>query len=220
MEARYRKDYPGEFVITESKWSGGRKHEKREWIANPIINQHLSGRAVAIGSSDDIAKLDYRILATHRGGLLGSLKVQTYGIAEIANQMRLDFTVDTEYAKLVPLVESKYVVDNIVYTTAKNCTKQPGEFYLIPQHPHMCSAVLPVYLAAFDGHNEVYLVGYSKEMSAGHDNWIKQITEIITAYAGTMFFIVGNEHTMPSEWLSCPNTKAMTNRDFVTYCDV
>jgi hypothetical protein len=220
MEARYRKDYPGEFVITESKWSGGKKHEKREWIANPIINQHLSGRAVAIGSSDDIARLDYRVLATHRGGLLGSLKVQTYGTAEIATQMRLDFTVDTDFNKLMPLVESKYTEKNIVYTTAKNCTKKPGEFYLIPQHPHMCPEVLPIYLAAFDGHNEVYLIGYSKEMTAGHDNWVKQITDVIKAYAGTMFIMVGNEFNMPDEWLSCSNTKTLTNRDFVTYCDV
>jgi hypothetical protein len=220
MEARYRRDYPGEFVITESKWTGGRKHEKREWIENPIKNQHLSGRAAAIGSSDDISKFDYRILATHRGGLLGSLKVQTYGTADIAMQMRLDFTVDTNFDKLIPLVESKYVVDHIVYTTPTNCTKKPGEFYLIPQNPHMCAEVLPIYLAAFDGHNEVYLIGYSKEMLAGHNNWIKQIIDIITAYAGTMFIIVGNELNIPSELLSCPNTKAMSNRDFITHCDV
>ena len=103
MEARYRQDYPGEFVITESKWSGGKKHEKREWIANPIVNQHLSGRAVAIGSSDDQERFDYRVLATHRGGLLGSLKLQTYGTAKIALQMRLDFTVDTDYNNLQPI---------------------------------------------------------------------------------------------------------------------
>jgi len=220
MEARYRKDYPGEFVITETKFSGGKKHEKREWIANPIVNQHLSGRAVAIGSSDDKERFDYCILETHRGGLLGSLKLQTYGTSAIAKQMRLDFTVDTDYNNLYPLVESKYTENNIVYTTAKNCAKQPGEFYLIPQYPHMCTEVLPVYLAAFDGHKEIYLIGYCKETSAGHNNWIKQITDIITVYSGTMFIMVGNELNMPNEWLSCSNTKTLTNRDFVTYCDV
>lgn len=220
MEPRYRRDYPGEFVITETKFSGGKKHEKRAWIENPIINQHLSSRAVAIGSSDDQERFDYRILATHRGGLLGSLKLQTYGTAEIAKQMRLDFTVDTNYNNLQSLIESKYTESNIVYTTAKNCTKQPGEFYLIPQYPHICTEVLPIYLAAFDGHKEVYLIGYSKETSAGHDNWITQITDIITAYASTMFIMVGNELNMPDEWLSCNNTKTLTNRDFVTYCDV
>jgi hypothetical protein len=220
MEARYRQDYPGEFVITETKFSGGKKHEKREWIANPIINQHLSVRAAAIGSSDDQERFDYRILEKHRGGLLESLKLQTYGTADIAKQMRLDFTVDTDYDKLQSLVESKYTENNIVYTTAKNCTKKSGEFYLIPQYPHVCADALPIYLAAFNGHKEVYLIGYSKETSIGYDNWIKQITDIITAYAGTMFFMVGNELNMPDEWLSCSNTKTLSNRDFITHCDV
>ena len=42
MDARYRSDYPGEFVILETKWSGGKKSEQREWIPNPIENHHLS----------------------------------------------------------------------------------------------------------------------------------------------------------------------------------
>ena len=28
MDARYRIDYPGEFVILETKWSGGKKSDK------------------------------------------------------------------------------------------------------------------------------------------------------------------------------------------------
>ena len=121
MEARYRKDYPGEFVILESKWSGGKKQEKREWIENPILNQHLSGRAAAIGSDNSKEKFDYKVLESHRGGLLGSLKIQTYGIAKIAQEMRLDFAVDTDFNNLAPLIENKYTENNIVYSTSRNC---------------------------------------------------------------------------------------------------
>ena len=220
MEARYRVDYPGEFVITESKWSGGKKHENREWVENPIVNQHLSGRAAAIGSKDTKDRFDYKILESHRGGLLGSLKLQTYGIADIAHEMRLDFAVDTDLTNLMPLVENKYTENNIVYTTSKNCIKKPGEFYLIPYSPLYCTAVLPIYLAAFDGHKEIYMLGYDKEMNGGQSNWINQVTSIIKAYAGTLFVIVGNKLNMPDAWLSCPNTKTFNFRDFVTHCDV
>jgi hypothetical protein len=79
MEARYRRDYPGEFVITETKFSGGKKQISQAWIDNPIDNHHISGRAVTIGSDDDLEFFNHKILATHRGGLLGSLKLQTYG---------------------------------------------------------------------------------------------------------------------------------------------
>ena len=53
MQARYRADYPGEFVVIESRWISGKKEEKREWIPNPIENQHISGRAACIGSTFD-----------------------------------------------------------------------------------------------------------------------------------------------------------------------
>jgi transposase-like protein len=220
MQARYRKDYPGEFVIIESKWAGGKKQERREWIENPIVNQHLSGRAAVIGSSDSKDSFNYKILENHRGGLLGSLTLQTYGTAAITNEMRLDFAVDTNLDNLLPLIENKYTENNIVYTTSRNCVKRPGEFYLIPYSPLLCSTVLPIYLAAFDGHKEIFMIGYDKETDAGQNNWIFQVTKIIKAYSGTKFTLVGNELNMPGEWLSCTNTRCFNFRDFVTYCDV
>ena len=42
--------------------------------------------------------------------------------------MRLDFAVDTNYTNIQPLLESRYTENNIVYTTARNCIKNPGEF--------------------------------------------------------------------------------------------
>ena len=38
-QARYRQDYDGEFVIVETRWSAGKKEQKREWVPNPIENQ-------------------------------------------------------------------------------------------------------------------------------------------------------------------------------------
>jgi hypothetical protein len=37
MEARFRADYPGEFVIVNTVWEGGKRTEQREWIANPDV---------------------------------------------------------------------------------------------------------------------------------------------------------------------------------------
>ena len=53
-----------------------------------------------------------------------------------------------------------------------------------------------------------------------HSLSTSQITKIIKAYSGTKFIMIGNELNMPGEWLSCFNTKCLTFRDFVTYCDV
>ena len=48
MPERYRTEYDGEFVITVNTIKNGEKHQEREWIDNPIENQHISGRAAVL----------------------------------------------------------------------------------------------------------------------------------------------------------------------------
>ena len=158
INAGYRKDYDGEFIISHTKWVNGKKEQRREWVENPIQNQHISGRATCIGSSIDRSLFDYTRLQRHRGGLLASKKVQTYGVGAIALEMRLDFTVDSYIDNLKPLLDNEYYVDNVVYTTSKNCILNPGNFYLIPNRPRLLDIAMPVYLAAFDGHQEIFLL--------------------------------------------------------------
>jgi hypothetical protein len=223
MEARFRADYPGEFVIVNTVWENGKRTEQREWIANPIENQHISGRAACIGSQDSKQEelgFDYRVLQRHRGGLLGSLKLQTYGTGLIAEDMRLDFAVDLDPVQLQKLIETKYYEDNVVYTTARNCIQNPGDFYLIPLAPRLLMPALPIYLAAFDGHKEIFLLGYSKQMVFDNERWVDSVNEVFTAYAGVKFWLVGEPTIMPDVWLEGANVNTMTYREFISYCDV
>jgi hypothetical protein len=220
MDARYRTDYLGEFVILETKWSGGKKSETREWIDNPITNHHLSGRAACIGSTLDQERFDYTRLQRHRGGLLGSKKLQTYGTGDIAQQMRLDFAVETNIDNLTEILETGYQANNIVYTSPRYCIAHPGEFYLSPLRPRMVDLATVIYLAAFDGHKEIFMLGYTDETAGGHNEWTQQITGIFSAYTGTKFYLVGESTRMPDVWVNCSNTELMTYRDFIGYCDV
>ena len=220
MQARYRSDYAGEFVILESTWSGGKKTETREWISNPIENQHISGRAACIGSNLDRQQFNYTILQRHRGGLLGSKKLQVYGTGSLAHEMRLDFAVETQLDNLNKILETGYQTSNIVYTTPRNCIAHPGEFYLIPFRPRLVDLATVIYLAAFDGHKEIFMLGYTDETAGGHNEWIQQITALFTAYTGTKFYLVGESTRMPDAWVNCANTQTMTYRDWIGYCDV
>jgi hypothetical protein len=220
ITARYRTDYTGEFIITQSVWSGGKKRQKREWIANPIENQHISGRAVCIASDHDLSHFDYTRLQRHRGGLLGSKKLQTYGLGIVAKQMRLDFTVETDDTILRELMDSHYYQDNVVYTTPRNCLKYPGVFYLTPYNPVMIKHALLPYLAAFDGHKEIFLLGYNQYTNAGNTAWVAHVSEVINAYAGTKFIIVGAKHHAIESWLEHANVEQMTYREFISYCDI
>jgi hypothetical protein len=225
MQARFRSDYLGEFVVTNTTWSGGKRTQQREWIANPIENQHISGRAAVIGSRDSLQDpfprgIDYTILQRHRGGLLGTLKLQTYGTGTIAEDMRLDFAVELDPEQLSKLVESKYYENNVVYTTARNCIANPGDFYLIPIHPKLLLPALPIYLACFDGHQEIFLIGYSKQTPFDNPLWIQHVAEIIEAYSGVKFWCIGEDSNMPDEWIKHGNCQTMPYRDFIGYADI
>jgi hypothetical protein len=219
MQARYRSDYPGEFVILESKWSGGKKTETREWIPNPIENQHISGRAACIGSSVDRYLFDYTRLTRHRGGLLSSKKLQTYGVGDIALEMRLDFAVETDNEKLNDIQKSGVQADSVIYTTSKSCIRHPGEFYLIPQRPLTVDLATIIYLAAFDGHKEIFLLGYHKETNGGRNTWINEIADIFKTYP-VNFYLVGESTLMFDEWLDCANVRTMTYQEWISYCDI
>lgn len=218
-QARYRQDYDGEFVIVETRWAAGKKEQTREWVANPIENQHISGRATCILSNIDQFRFDYRKLENHRGGLLGSKKLQNYGTGHTARDMRLDFTVETDPVELSAIIESKYQEKNIVYTTTRQCLTHPGEFYLIPYNPNMCIEALVVYLAAFDGHKEVFILGANKTMSASNSAWLEQISRVIGIYRSTQFIAVGNSGTIPNIWYNSSNFKSMDYQEFISYCD-
>lgn len=220
MQARYRADYAGEFVVLETKWSAGRKQQSREWVPNPIENQHISGRAACIGSGTDKNRFDYTKLQRHRGGLLGSKKLQTYGVGTIAQEMRLDFAVETNEKSIETFVESNFGENNIVYTTARNCITNPENFYLIPYNPRLLDLSTIVYLAAFDGHQEIFLLGYNKDTPAGRPEWQSEITKIMRAYDGTRFYFIGESTNMFDEWFECANAQHMTYREFISYCDV
>ena len=219
MDARYRSEYPGEFVILESKWSGGKKSETREWIPNPIENQHISGRAACIGSGIDRRYFDYIRLSRHRGGLLSSKKLQTYGTGKISLEMRLDFAVETNADTLAEIKQSEYQVENIVYSTARNCIKNPGDFYLIPNRARIEDSVTILYLAAFDGHREIFLIGYNRETAHGRDTWFSDVANVFRTYP-VDFYLIGEPTIMPSIWLDCANVRTMCYQDWISYCDI
>jgi len=217
---RFRKDYTGEFIITNTAWAGGRKRTQREWLPNPIENHHISGRAACIGSMADGSRFDFTILQKHKGGLLGSKKLQTYGTGEIAKSMRLDFAVERDEKIIKDLIDQGYYRNNIIYTIPRVCLAHPGVFYTIPYNPPVIKQVALAYLAAFDGHQEVFLLGYHADAELGHSDWDSQMEKVIAAYPDTKFYHVAHAPQTPSSWKNYSNLVQLTYREFITYADI
>ena len=197
-----------------------KKEQSREWVANPIQNQHISGRAACIASNINKDRFDHTRLQRHRGGLLGSKKLQTYGVGEITKEMRVDFAVEVDQHRLNEIIDRQYQSNNIVYTTSRQCIEHPGEFYLVPYSPNLCAESLALYIASFDGHAEIYMIGYSNNTAGSIGDWTSQVGQVISAYKGTKFIAVGNQAHMPDNWLAQPNFEVVDYRHFISYCDV
>jgi hypothetical protein len=221
IPTRYRKDYLGEFVVSSTDWRRGNKFQSREWIPNPIENQHISGIAAVVGSSIDRALFDYAKLEHHKGGLQGRRRLQTYGTNETWRHLKLNFYVSTDQRQLNSIHNKEYgSVDSVVYTTARYCMRFPGEFYLIPHMPVIKDPALAMYLAVFDGHNEIYLLGYNKDFAPPNSEIENDVDRVIKSYPNHQFILVGVETNMPDRWRHNDNVRCLDYRKFISYCDV
>lgn len=221
IQSRYRQDYDGEFILLSTIYRNGIKEQNREWVPNPIVNQHVSGRAAVIGSNVDLKQFDYARLERHRGGLLGKKRFQTYGTNGTWDRMRFDFYVTKNREQAAKIKDHQYDEKAIVYTTTRLCIEHPGAFYIVPHNPDLCELAVAPYLAAFDGHDEIFLLGYNQEI--GWDissSWTNDVDQVIKTYQTATFYLIGVESNMPVQWRHNRNVRCMNYREFVTYCDV
>ena len=223
IQERYRKDYDGEFIIIRTSIKNGKKYQEREWIDNPIENNYISARAVVIGSGSSRERFPIQRLQGHKGGLLGKKRLQSYGSEGCWQELQCDFYVDTVLGEHADIVEAGYSEKVPVYTDAKSCVQYPGEFYMIPYNISLTSdAALAMYIAAFDGHTEIYCVGVDG-LDKNHNNNVKaiaQIESVITTYSKTQFIFVNNNSNLHPAWRKQKNYSHMNYQEFISHCDV
>jgi hypothetical protein len=217
---RFRRDYDGEFVVLHTRISGGIKEQRREWIPNPIENFHISGRAVVIGSRSQQDQFQHQRLQRHRGGLLGKKKVQTYSCDDIWTDMFVDFYVSNNSEYITQILEQNYDTKSTVYTRPKLILEHPGRLYPVPYGPLLSDPALAVYLAAFDQHQEVFLLGMTNDTKYKDRNTVDEIRRVIESYRGTKFYGVGESPAFENSWRNLPNFETMSIRKFVSYCDI
>jgi len=221
MQERYRSDYDGEFVILRTYFKDGQKLQDKEWIPNPVENQYLSARAAVIGYGQSREKFQVKKLQDHRGGLLGSKRLQTYGAQGCWPELRFDFYVENDQDSLRKLIKHRYMETCTVYSNVKNCIKYPGQFYLTPYNVKLTNIATAIYIAAFDGHKEIFLLGVDGTLENGEFN-IKEATSInnvIRTYSNTTFYFV-TDWVGQTWYRNHTNVKTINYNEFVSYCDI
>ena len=229
MLERYRKEYDGEFVIVEHKISGGKKYQEREWIDNPIENQHISGRAAVIGNGASRYETKFNgkfnlktKIEQHAGWHLGRKRLQSYGSQGCWQEMQCDFYVEFDRQKLLEIKSEKYQEKVAVYSNARNCIDDPGEFYLVPYGVRGKSITVATWLACFDGHKEIFLIGADACNTDGNadEQTVKEMNAVFDNYSTTKFYFIsdfGNTHNL---WRENTNFSQISYAEFISYCDI
>ena len=237
----YRKDYTGEDIIVERKKEGTHWYETVETVPNAVTNNQISNRAVIVGNSP--TRLEFNLQNLKKfSGLLGADTLQTYGCNALYRDFTPDFLVAHGNDIVKELAESEYIKNNIVYTNAIHLLEYPNKFYLIPYNPYADAGTTAAYIAAFDGHKKIYLLGFDEQDSENYnfnvyagtngydaldaeilsDTWVTNRVELFNLYNDVDFIWVTlyGRSTVPESHKSCVNFRQISYRDFVLETDL
>jgi hypothetical protein len=240
---RYRSKYWGEDIVVDRNYTNNVWHDTTEHVPNSIINNQTSNRAVVLGNG--LSRLQYNILAikeTLGGGPYGAEKPQTYGCNALYRDFTPDFLISAGDAITDEIAASGYTDNNIVYTHSIKTLQYPGKFYLIPYDPYTDAGATALYIAAFDGHKIIYMLGmdlhdgtnFNNNVYAGTDcyedantkyddtRWIMERKVIFDVYNDVEFVWVslhGNQR-LPELWQSSLNLRQLSYYQFTVEADI
>lgn len=208
-----------------------------EYVTNVITNNQTSNQAVIIGNGPSRLEFNLSVIFNHRGGLLGADTVQTYGCNALYRDYTPDFLVLHGNSIIEEVAIGRYPKNNIVYTNSIHLINRPNKFYLIPYDPYCDVGTTAAYIAAFDGHKKIFLIGFDNQDTPGYNynvyagtygyntidsnisdrQWIIDRVKLVNAYDDVDFIWVtkSGRSTMPAKWTACANLRQLSFRDFV-----
>jgi hypothetical protein len=226
----YRNNYAGEDIVTELKWEATHWNETKEFVPNRVENTSVSKKAVVIGNGDSRSTFDLNFIKNHKGR--SPLSLQSYGCNALYRDFSPTFLVAVGDEMCKELAESSYCDNHIVYANARQIPVHYGRFYLIPQDPAWNAGSLALYMACFDGHETIYMLGFDGEAGAGLNNnvyagtpgyqsldhgyseafWVKSMIHIMETYSDVDFVRV-----MPTpNWRIPEGLKGVINLRHIT----
>lgn len=239
---RYRKDYTGEDIIQERKLQDGEWVNTTEHVPNNVINNQISNRAVVFGNGESRLGIDAKHIINKKSGLLGADTLQSYACNAFYRDYTPDFLIVTSRIIAEEISKTSYPELNIVYTRVDISLEFPRKFYLIPHDPYADAGATAAYIAAFDGHKKIYLLGcegqwhpdYNNNIYAdtnGYDaktidmsgnNWEESYRQLFNIYDDVDFVLVTSNGRFPiaQSWKYCANFRQISHRDMVLEADL
>ena len=134
--------------------------------------------------------------------------------------MQCDFYVEYNPEKLNEILDNKYQSRASVYSNARNCITNPGEFYLVPYGQRGRSLSVATWLACFDGHKEVFLLGAEGLLDNGEydQKLIHEMSCIMRDYPTVIFVYVSDNIRPNDQWRKNLNFESWNYAKFVSVC--
>ena len=238
----YRKDYQVEDVITDLVRINNEWNRTEEYIPNQIANLQVSNRALILGNGPTRLGMDLNVIKNHKAGIRGRSRLQTYGCNALYRDFAPDFLVATGAQIVSEISDSDYCTDHIVYANAWAIASYVQKFYLIPQDPSWDAGSLATYLACFDGHKKIFLLGFDGNELNGRDwniyngtaGYLPTTSSISEEFWSLSMFTLFNtypdvdfvrvmptaNYRMPERWKYCTNLRQIDFRQFVIEADL
>lgn len=242
INKKYRRDYTSEEIVVERTYSEQVWHDSVETVPNAVSNKQISNQAVVFGNAPSRNDFNVSQILNHRGGLLASKAFQSYGCNAFYREYKPNFLVAINNRMVDEIAASGYADDNIVYTSSINMLAHPGKFYLIPYDPYLDAGTTAAYIACFDGHKKIYMIGfdgqdsqgYNSNIYAGTDNydskdsyvsdqkWKANFRNLARTYNDVEFIFVhkNKNHSYPQTWRDLVNVRSIDSRTFVLESDL
>jgi hypothetical protein len=168
--------------------------------------------------------------------------MQTYGCNALYRDHETTFSVANSKDMCEEMVASGYCDNHIVYTNASHLPNYPGKFYLVPQNVIADAGTIATYLACFDGHEKIYLLGFdgwagdgynnnvyagtpgyaSTDFTVNDDFWTASMLKVMTTYTEVQFVRVmpTKNWKCASAWKALPNFRQIDYAEFVNEADL
>jgi len=219
----YRSSYAGEDIVSELVLANNEWEPQTEYVPNQVFNTHTTSQAIVIGNGPSRQNFDLKLIERHRGGVLARDKLQSYACNLSFEEFSPDFLVTTDPEKVKYVAESGFCEDNIVYTNGQYVLQYPGKFYLVPQNPAYDAGSMAAYLACFDGHGKVFLMGFDRYSTEVQDTfWVKTLASVMDTYEDVEFIRVceTKDYSCSVDLIRRPNFRQIDFRDFVLEADI
>lgn len=240
----YRSTYTGEDIVVNRTLKDGKwTHESTTLRAATTGNQYSSNsKALVIGNGESRARFDLNEVKHHKNGAISAGALQTYGCNALHRDYAPHFLVVTNDEIIDEVIGSDYTTTNIVYANLNNVSKFYTQLYRIPQDPCWDAGAMAAYMACFDGHSTVFLIGFDgidsqdhsynmyqgtsgyPELENGYSEefWVRTMGRVFAAYPEVDFVRVmpTSSYRIPAEWKWASNFRQIDFNQFVNEVDL